>query len=118
MYPSFLLLSAIFFLITIIYYSANRDVPTLIDKITVGYLVNNFLNFILSLLTFAVRQWFQDYLLEFGLCEALGYLILYTSLAFMFWINGMAANIFFRFSASMPQNSDDGFSKYFIYCQV
>ena len=108
-----------FFLITIIYYSANREVSsTLIDKITVGYLVNNFLNFILTILTFAVRQWFEDYLLEFGLCESLGYLILYTSLAFMFWINSMAANIFFRFSASMPQNSDDGFSKYFIYSQV
>ena len=119
MYPSFLLLSAVFFLITIIYYSANREVSsTLIDKITVGYLVNNFLNFILTILTFAVRQWFEDYLLEFGVCEALGYLVLYTYLAFMFWINAMAANIFFRFSASMPQTSDDGFSKYFIYSQV
>ena len=56
--------------------------------------------------------------MEFGLCETLGYLILYTFLAFMFWINAMAANIFFRFSASMPQDSDDGFTKYFVYSQV
>ena len=46
LYPSLLLLSSLFFLITIAYYCANRDVPTLIDKITVGYLINNFLNFL------------------------------------------------------------------------
>ena len=68
--------------------------------------------------SYAVQHWIEDYLAEFGLCKVLGYLILYTFFAFMFWINAMAANIFFRFSASMPQTSDDGFTKYFVYSQV
>ena len=37
----------------------------------------------------------------------------------MFWINSMAANIFLRFSASMPSSSDSsGFLYYFLYSQV
>ena len=37
----------------------------------------------------------------------------------MFWINSMAANIFLRFSASLPSSSDtSGFLRYFLYSQV
>ena len=68
--------------------------------------------------SYLLKIFYEDYLHHHSLCVGIGYSVLYSFLSFMFWINAMAANIFFRFSASMPQNSDDGFSKYFVYSQV
>lgn len=57
LYPALLILSSVFFLLTIVYYCGQRDVPTLIDKITVGYLVNNFLNFLFIILRQENGKW-------------------------------------------------------------
>ena len=55
-------------------------------------------------------------------CVAIGYLTLYSFLAFMFWINAMAANIFFTFSSLMSMSSKENdkykFTLYTIYAQV
>ena len=55
-------------------------------------------------------------------CLAVGYLTLYSFTAFSFWINAMAANIFFKFSSmlSMSSSENSGFKLflYFMYAQV
>ena len=49
-------------------------------------------------------------------CLALGYLTLYTFTALMFWINAMAANIFFKFSSILSSSStDQGRAKFLLY---
>ena len=45
-YPVALTVSSVFFLLTLSSYIIQRDNLTLIDKITMGYLVNNFLCYI------------------------------------------------------------------------
>ena len=45
-YPVALTVSSVFFLLTLSSYMIQRDNLTLIDKITMGYLVNNFLCYI------------------------------------------------------------------------
>ena len=45
-YPVALTISSVFFLLTLSSYIIQRDNLTLIDKITMGYLVNNFLCYI------------------------------------------------------------------------
>ena len=49
-------------------------------------------------------------------CLAVGYLTLYSFTSFSFWINAMAANIFFKFSSmlSMSSSEKSGF-KLFLY---
>ena len=65
-------------------------------------------------------MFYADLLYDYSLCVGLGYLILYTFVAFMFWINCMAVNIFVRFSAFMPTQADrqsGGVAKYLLYAQ-
>ena len=68
-----------------------------------------------TLHSYLVQHTIDDFLVEFGLCESLGYLILYTFLAFMFWINAMAANIFFKFSSIMRSSSENFGVKFVLY---
>ena len=55
-------------------------------------------------------------------CISVGYLTLYTFTSYMFWINAMAANIFFKFSSllSISNTEKDSlkFILYTIYAQV
>ena len=52
----------------------------------------------------------------------MGYFTLYIFTAFMFWINAMAANIFFKFSSILStrnnENENKKFLLYTIYAQV
>ena len=50
-------------------------------------------------------------------CLAIGYLTLYSFTAFSFWINAMAANIFFKFSSMLSMSSSEASSgwKLFLY---
>ena len=45
-YPSGLVVSCVFFVLTLLSYYIQWDHRTLIDKITVGYLINNLLAYI------------------------------------------------------------------------
>ena len=45
-YPVCMAMSALFFLLTLVSYSLQGDQLTLIDKITLGYLVNNLVCYI------------------------------------------------------------------------
>ena len=55
-------------------------------------------------------------------CIYVGYFTLYIFTAFMFWINAMAANIFFKFSSILStrnnENENKKFLLYTIYAQV
>ena len=55
-------------------------------------------------------------------CLAVGYLTLYSFTSFSFWINAMAANIFFKFSSILStrnnENENKKFLLYTIYAQV
>ena len=85
-------------------------------QITVGFVVNNLLAY-LSLATFYLVSLATSSLL----CSLLGYTILYTFMSYMFWINAMAANIFFKFSHIMSTSKDKDKRKlraYFFYAQV
>ena len=49
-------------------------------------------------------------------CLGIGYLTLYSFTAFSFWINAMAANIFFKFSSMLSMSSSEGSGrKLFLY---
>ena len=49
-------------------------------------------------------------------CIYVGYFTLYIFTAFMFWINAMAANIFFKFSSMLSMSSSEGSGwKLFLY---
>ena len=69
------------------------------------------LKFFSSLLTLNTRP-----------CIYVGYFTLYIFTAFMFWINAMAANIFFKFSSILStrnnENENKKFLLYTIYAQV
>ena len=71
----------------------------------------------------ALRSLFRSILsLNSFSCVAVGYLTLYSFSAFMFWINAMAANIFFKFSSLMSMSGTENdkykFTLYTIYAQV
>ena len=86
------------------------------SQITVGFVVNNLLAY-LSLATFYLVSLATSSLL----CSLLGYTILYTFMSYMFWINAMAANIFFKFSSMMSSSSDNdtvNLVLYILYAQV
>ena len=71
----------------------------------------SYLQFFSSLLTLNTRP-----------CIYVGYFTLYIFTAFMFWINAMAANIFFKFSSILStrnnENENKKFLLYTIYAQV
>ena len=49
-------------------------------------------------------------------CLGIGYLTLYSFTAFSFWINAMAANIFFKFSSMLSMSSSEASGwKLFLY---
>ena len=79
-------------------------------------------------------MFYSDLLYDYSLCVGLGYLILYTFLAFMFWINSMAVNIFLRFFSVVkllfiilfirfrsvipdPERQSGGVTRYLLYSQ-
>ena len=103
-----MLVSSVFLLLTLIVYLVDPDLHRpLFGKITIGFVFNNLIAYIClsgNYLSMSVDGLFPTN--SYG-CIIIGYLTLYTFTSFMFWINAMAANIFFKFSSIMSSSSDN-----------
>ena len=95
LYPSALLISAIFTFITIIFYLTVSSLrKTLYAKITLGFLVNVFICYLLLAIVFIfLRSESNREFLGSDTCKVLGYIIHHTFIAFFFWKSAMAFNI-------------------------
>jgi hypothetical protein len=117
-YPVALAISSLFLLATLLVYIINPDLHRpLFGKITLGFVVNNLIAYICIISIYLPESLIP---LHSAGCVITGYAILYTFTTFMFWINAMAANIFFKFSSIMNSNSDNDNIKivfYSIYAQ-
>ena len=107
---------------TLIAYLVDPDLHRpLFGKITIGFVFNNLIAYIClsaNYLTRSANRFFPNG--SFG-CSMIGYITLYTFTSFMFWINAMAANIFFKFSSMMSSGSEHRNKKflyYTLYAQV
>ena len=121
-YPTAMLISSLFLLLTLLAYLVDPDLHRpLFGKITIGFVFNNLIAYIClsgNYLSMSLGGLFPT--ASFG-CITIGYLTLYTFTSFMFWINSMAANIFFKFSSMMSSSSDNDTIKlalYILYAQV
>ena len=141
-YPAAILVSALFLLLTLIAYVIDPDLhKPLFGKITLGFVFNNLIAYLCLAFVYlganyryhddgsAERLMTQHSALYRSIlslnsfsCVAVGYLTLYSFSAFMFWINAMAANIFFKFSSLMSMSGTENdkykFTLYTIYAQV
>ena len=115
-YPTAMLISSLFLLLTLIAYLVDPDLHRpLFGKITIGFVFNNLVSYIClsgNYLSRSVTGLLPNG--SFG-CIAVGYLTLYTFTSFMFWINAMAANIFFKFTSMMSSSTDNDKVKYVLY---
>ena len=115
-YPTAMLISSLFLLLTLIAYVVDPDLHRpLFGKITLGFVFNNFIAYICLAGNYLSRH--NRGMLpssSFG-CVAVGYLTLYTFTSFMFWINAMGANIFFKFSSILSSSSDNDRVKFVLY---
>jgi len=123
-YPIAILVSAFFLLVTIILYLTVGSLKkTLFSKITLGFLVNAFICY----LVVGIKD-FQDLSPdgEFSIlgrppCTVLGYIIHHTFLAFFFWMTAMAFNIAKSLSTlELVRNQKSSwktFLVYFLYAQ-
>ena len=95
LYPSALLISAIFTFITIIFYLTVGSLrKTLYAKITLGFLLNVFICYLLLAIVhiFLTSDTYTDFLGS-DTCKVLGYINHHTFIAFFFWMSAMAFNI-------------------------
>ena len=95
LYPTAILISAVFTLVTIIFYLTVGSLrKTLFAKITLGFLINVFICYLL--LAVVYNYLFGDGGRDFlgsNTCKVLGYIIHHTFIAFFFWMSAMAFNI-------------------------
>ena len=116
-YPAAFLISSIFLFLTLVSYYLDPDLHgPLFGKITLGFVVNNFIAYICLAFSYIIKNYTTSSLA----CLTVGYITLYTFASFLFWINAMAANIFFKFSSFLPQTGDvdcTTFVKYILYAQ-
>ena len=122
LYPLALLISSLFLFITLLTYIIDWDIRRpLFGKITISFLINNCIAFLLVAVSFS-SDYFENFLsINTFSCTLLGYFTLYFSLSFMFWINAMTVNIYLRFSSNLYLQSNDRvikFFPYFLYAQV
>jgi len=117
LYPWALGISCFFLALTLIALIMEPDLRKgLFGRITLGFVCNLFIGYIL--LSFVHNN---DPPLNTRACVAAGYLTQYSFLAFFFWINAMALNIFLKFSMSKFKKSSRSEVKkfwwYFLYAQ-
>ena len=119
-YSTAILISSIFLFLTLIAYLISPDLhKPLFGKITLGFIINN----IAACIFTSFRYLSDTYSTGVGLntfpCILVGYTILYTFTSLMFWINAMAANIFFKFSSKLSslENESSNFKFYIFYAQ-
>ena len=114
-YPVALTISSIFLLATIFVYIIDPDLhKPLFGKITLSFVINNLIAYI-CLIGQYLGEYFESLATNSFTCILTGYLILYTFTTFMFWINAMAANIFFKFSSIMSSSSENSGVKFVLY---
>ena len=114
-YPIALTISSIFLLATILVYIIDPDLhKPLFGKITLSFVINNLIAYI-CLIGQYLGEYFESLATNSFTCILTGYLILYTFTTFMFWINAMAANIFFKFSSIMRSSSENSGVKFVLY---
>ena len=124
-YPTALLISAFFILITIAAYIYLEELHAqLFGKITIGFVLNNLLAYLCLAIVYIGKKTNMEKMRVGTIgCVVMGYLTLYTFTSFMLWINAMAANIFFKFSSIMsgagaPSNGWRKIILYALYTQV
>ena len=123
LYPTGMIISSCFLFLTLFVYLVDPDLhKPLFGKITTGFVLNNLVAYICLATNYILKRINYDiFRLESVGCVLLGYFTLYSFTTFMFWINAMAANIFFKFSALMSNTTDKGWTKflcYALYAQV
>jgi len=97
-YSSAILVSAFFILVTIIFYLTVKGLrKTIFGKITLGFLLNAFICYLLLGISYRVTLSSSDvgdfHFLGSLPCKILGYIIHHTFIAFFFWMSAMAFNI-------------------------
>jgi len=122
-YPTAILISAVFILVTIIFYLTVGSLrKTLFAKITLGFLLNVFVCYLLLAIVynFLLSDNHRDFLGS-DTCKVLGYIIHHTFIAFFFWMSAMAFNIAKSLSTmKVVRNSKSSFKSllvYFLYAQ-
>jgi len=118
LYPTAILISAVFTLVTIIFYLTVGSLrKTLFAKITLGFLINVFICYLL--LAVVYNYLFGDGGRDFlgsNTCKVLGYIIHHTFIAFFFWMSAMAFNIAKSLSTmKIVRNSKSSFKSFLMY---
>jgi len=118
LYPTALLISAIFILVTIIFYLTVGSLrKTLFAKITLGFLLNVFICYLLLAIVYnyGLSDGYRDFLGS-DTCRVIGYIIHHTFIAFFFWMSAMAFNIAKSLSTmKLVRNSKSNFKSFLMY---
>lgn len=118
LYPTAILISAIFTLVTIIFYLTVGGLrKTLFAKITLGFLLNLFICYLLLAIVynFLLSDRHRDFLGS-DTCKVLGYIIHHTFIALFFWMSAMAFNIAKSLSTmKIVRNSKSSFKSFMVY---
>ena len=93
-YPVAIFISDFFVLLTLVTYCLVSEYRTnLFGRITIGFLINVFLGYLLVGLHYSLDLRHNEQLLGTAGCELLGYLIQHTHIALFFWMSAMALHI-------------------------
>ena len=125
-HPIILSISTVFLIITLLVYvvyvydDGLCKINPLFSKITIGFITNLTIFFIVIIDNYSHMR--DGERRETFPCILSGYLVLYFSLAFFFWINTMSFNIWMKFTFMSMQSpcNEEGckkFWKYFAYAQ-
>merc|ERR1712119_24469 len=118
LYPTAILISAVFILVTIIFYLTVGSLrKTLFAKITLGFLINVFICYLLLAVVYNILygDGHRDFLGS-DTCKVLGYIIHHTFIAFFFWMSAMAFNIAKSLSTmKIVRNSKSSFKSFLMY---
>jgi len=123
-YPSAILVSAFFTLLTLVFYLTVGTIrKTLFSKITIGFLLNVFLCYLMLGISyyFELSSDYNNTFLGSLACKIIGYFVHHTFIAFFFWMTAMAFNIAKSLSAMKvvrnKNSSLKSFLVYFLYAQ-
>lgn len=105
-YPVLIFISTFFIFVTLVVYCVLRENRSkLFGKLTIGFLLNIFLAFLFTGISYALNtrvntDYLHDPRRSVSFCKALGFIIQHTWVAFFFWMSSMAINITYTFSQS------------------
>ena len=119
-YPVMILLSSFFMLLTLAVYLILKDLrEQLFGKITVGFLVNVTINFILNGVNRCLDLHPEADHYGTWSCKFLGYLSHYTFISFFMWMNAMAINMTNKFRKMRKPEKPSALKVFLVclYCQ-